>query len=63
VGAGLTARAHAMGAVVVEEDGGSNGQGPQGRENWYALAHNDADGTVPLGREKGGERARGERPR
>jgi hypothetical protein len=36
VGAGLTARAHAMGAAVAEEEGGSDGQGPRLSESGRA---------------------------
>jgi hypothetical protein len=55
VGAGLMARAHAMGAAVAVEGGGSDGQGPRASESGCARARNGADGAVPLGIERGRE--------
>jgi hypothetical protein len=52
VGAGLMARAHAMGVVVAEEGGGSDGQGPRSNESGCTRVRNGADGAVPLGRER-----------
>jgi hypothetical protein len=52
VGVGLACRVHTMGATVVEEKGGSDGQGPRASESGYAQAHNGVDGAVPLGRER-----------
>jgi hypothetical protein len=63
MGAGLTARAHAMGVAVAEEGCGSDGQGPRASESGYARACNGVDGAVPLGKEIGGERASGARHR
>jgi hypothetical protein len=40
-----------MGATVVGEGDGPDGQGPQPSESGCARARNDADGAVPLGRE------------
>jgi hypothetical protein len=60
-GHGLTARAHDLGAAVVEEEYGSDGQGPRASESGCARACNGADRAVPLGRERGGERASGAR--
>jgi hypothetical protein len=46
VGASLAGRAHTMGATVVEEEGGSDGQGPRASESGYEQARNGADGAV-----------------
>jgi hypothetical protein len=64
MGASLMARAHAMGAAVVEEGGGSDGQGQRASESGCARARSGADGVVPLERERergGGEQASGAR--
>jgi hypothetical protein len=52
MGASLMARAHAMGAAVVEEGGGSDGQGQRASESGCARARSGADGVVPLDRER-----------
>jgi hypothetical protein len=47
MGAGFMARAHAMGAAVVEEEGGFDGQGPRASESGRATGlMSGARGTV-----------------
>jgi hypothetical protein len=46
-----------MGTTVAEEGDRSNGQGPRASESVCTQARNRVDGAVPLGRERGGERA------
>jgi hypothetical protein len=53
----VSARAHAMGVAFAEEEGGSDGQGPRARESGYTRVCNGAERVVPLGRERGAERA------
>jgi hypothetical protein len=50
-----------MGAAVVEEGGGSDGQGQRASESGCARARSGADGVVPLDRERERRRRASER--